>query len=211
MSVALLARNSAVAMAGGVASQALKFVIYIYVARRFSSAEFGSLSFAIAVYAFMFVISHFGLPVFGARQVAKRGRVSRSLVTAVLCSRACLAVLATGLALAALWFVQGVTRQESILVAVFGLSNLALAGFPDWAFQGLGRQGVSAVLNALCQALWLLLVVAGVQAGAGIVVVPVALCLSAFISAALGYVWLRRSGVLESHEGDALLSLAYYS
>jgi O-antigen/teichoic acid export membrane protein len=195
-----LTQSSVVAMAGGIVSQALKFLVVVYVAREFSSVEFGWFSFALAVNAFVFVISHFGLPVYGSREVVRSGHVAQHLLAAVLWSRALLALLGTGVALAALGFVPGVTRQEYFLVAIFGLSNVSLAGLFDWAFQGLNRQEASAALNVAWQFLWLAFVVAGVRAGAGILVVPISLCLAALIASFWGYVWLRKTDRLEKSD-----------
>ena len=73
-------RSSAIAMIGAIVPQCLRLVVVVYVARRFSSAQFGSFSFAMAVNAYVFVVAHFGLPLYGARAVAKAGRVSLRLV-----------------------------------------------------------------------------------------------------------------------------------
>lgn len=201
--LSVLTRRSMVALVGGLVSQLLKFVVLVYVARRFSSSEFGLVAFALAVYAYIFVVSHFGLPVHGSREVAKNGEVSLRLLAAVTCTRALLGLLAIGVALLVLSFLPGVTRQEYLLVAMFGLSNLTLAGFFDWAFQGLGRQEGSAILNMVWQGLWLFFTVVGVQAGAGISIVPISLFLSAFVAAAVGFVWLWRTGPLQREGWEA--------
>jgi O-antigen/teichoic acid export membrane protein len=62
--------------------------VILYVARRFSVSEFGLLSFAIAVNAYMFVISNFGLNVFGSRAVAQSRVVSRALLAEICCMEA---------------------------------------------------------------------------------------------------------------------------
>src|SRR5713101_8719423 len=92
---ATLTRQSAVAMAGGVLSQGLKFLVLIYVARRFSVSEFGLVSFAIAASGYTLTLSNFGLPVFGSRAVAASGHVSRGFLGEIACLRACLAVVGT--------------------------------------------------------------------------------------------------------------------
>ena len=133
----VLTQKSAIAMVGGVISQALKLLVFIFLARKFSTSQFGLIAFAIAMNAFMFVVSNFGLPIFGTREVAKNGRVPRHLLATVACTRACLALLATGVGVAVLAFVPGVTPEEYLLVAFFGLSNVAVAALFDWVFQGL--------------------------------------------------------------------------
>ena len=165
LSLQALTRQSALNMAGGLISQALKFLVVIYVARQFSVAEFGLFSFAVAVNAFMFVVSSFCRPVFGSRAVAQSGSVSRELVIQICWSRACLALLATGFAVGILALAPGVSRIELQLVVIFGLSNLALAGLFDWAFQGLHHQEISAILNVVWQGRWLVLTIASVRLG----------------------------------------------
>jgi O-antigen/teichoic acid export membrane protein len=193
LSLQALTRQSAVNMAGGLISQALKFLVVIYVARQFSVPEFGSFSFAWAVYAYIFVVSNFGLPMFGSRAVAQSGGVSQELAMEICWSRACLALLATVVTVAILALVPGVSRMELQLVGIFGLSNLAQAGLFDWAFQGLYRQEVSAVLNVIWQGGWLLLTVVSVRLGLGLRGVAMALFSSGLIASTVSYFWSKQA------------------
>lgn len=201
-SVSFLSRNSSIAMIGGLVSQGIRFLVIVYVARRFSVSEFGLLSFAIAVSAYQFVICHFGLPFFGSRAVAKAGRVSHGLLAEVFCVKACLALGGMALSTGVLALVPGVSRKELLLVALFGLSNLPLAGFLDWAFQGLHRQEVSAILNVILQGSWLMLTVAGIRFGMGVSAVPAALAAAALIASTIGYFWLKQTGHIGRFNGD---------
>jgi O-antigen/teichoic acid export membrane protein len=187
-----LTRQSAVNMAGGIISQALKFFVVIYVARKFSVPEFSLFSFAVAVNAYMFIVSNFGLPVFASRAVAKSGSVSRELMTEICGTRMCLALFTVTLAIGFLLLAPGVNRREITLVAVFGLSNVAQSGLLDWVFQGLQRLEVSAVLNVLCQGGWLSLAIVGVRLGFGLLAVPAALVASVVFASVVGYLWLGR-------------------
>jgi O-antigen/teichoic acid export membrane protein len=190
-------------MAGGLISQALKFLVVIYVARQFSVPEFGSFSFAWAVYAYMFVVSNFGLPVFGSRAVAQSGSVSRELATEICCSRAFLALLATVLAVGILALVPGVSRIELQLVGMFGMSNLAQAGLFDWAFQGLHHQEISAILNVVWQGGWLALTIVSVRLGLGLRGVALALITSALFATTVSYFWLKRATSFHRAEDDS--------
>jgi O-antigen/teichoic acid export membrane protein len=201
--VGALTRQSAVAMAGGVLSQGLKFLVYLYIARAFSSSDFGSVAFANAINAFIFVISQFGFPVFGSRSVARSGRVEPGLLFAVACCRAGLAVLGTVGALGFLAVTPGATTRDYALVACFGLSNVPLAGLFDWAFQGLSRQGASATLNVIWQFFWLAFTHIGARTWTNILVVPIALCAAGSVASLTGLVWLHFSRVMESANSDA--------
>jgi O-antigen/teichoic acid export membrane protein len=196
----MITRSSCIAMIGGAVSQGLKFLVIVYVARHFSVAEFGLLSFAIAVNAYMFVISNFGLNAFGARAVAISGKVSRHLLAEVCCLEAALALAGMMLALGILRFLPGLSRLEMYLIACFGLSNVIQAGLFDWVFQGLHRQEVSAALNIIWQGGWLVLTVMGIKFGMGVVAVPAALCTSALLAATVGHLWLRGAAWAEPAE-----------
>jgi O-antigen/teichoic acid export membrane protein len=198
----LLTRSAAIAVAGGLVSQGLKFLVILYVARHFSVSEFGLLSFAIAVNAYMFVISNFGLNVFGSRAVAQSGAVPGALLAEVCCLEVMLALAGMGFALSTLSFVPGVSHLELRLIALFGLSNTIQAGLFDWVFQGLHRQEVSAALNILWQGAWLALTVAGIRLGIGITAVPAALCASAVLAATVGYLWIRKTAWVEPSIGE---------
>jgi O-antigen/teichoic acid export membrane protein len=189
---ASLVRSSGTAIAGGLFSQALKAAVMIYVARIFGAADFGSFSFANSVNAFLFIIAQFGLPVFGAREVAQAGYLERRLLKAITEARLLLAVSGTVVALVVLYFVPGVTRTEFWLVAGFGLSNVALSGFFDWAFQGMGRLHLWATINIAWQALWLVFTIAAFYAHASIALVSFGFAAAALIAGMLGWPWLRR-------------------
>ena len=190
LSLEFLARSSSLGMVGGVVSQGLKFVVIVFIARHFAPSQFGWFSFAVAVNAVLFILAHFGLPIYGAREIARNG-VSSSLLTTIVISRVQLAVLGTAVAVAILMLLPGVTRQERVLVALFGLSNVPLGGFLDWAFQGLHRQDISAILNVLWQLLWLLIIALGIYKAQEIQIVGVSLVLSATIAAIISALWLR--------------------
>jgi O-antigen/teichoic acid export membrane protein len=189
---ASVVRSSGTAIAGGLVSQALKAAVMIYVARAFGTAEFGSFSFANSINAFLFIIAQFGLPVFGAREVAQSGRLDRGLLKAITEARLLLGGAGTLVALIVLYFVPGVPRTEFLLVAGFGLSNVALSGFFDWVFQGMGRLHLWATINIAWQALWLGFAILTVYAHGSITLVSFGFAAAALIAGMLGWPWLRR-------------------
>jgi O-antigen/teichoic acid export membrane protein len=189
---ASLMRSSGTAIAGGLVSQALKAGVMIYVARVFGAAEFGSFSFANSVNAFLFVIAQFGLPVFGAREVAQTGRLEKGLLKAITEARLLLAIIGMAVVLVVLHFAPGVTRSEFWLVVGFGLSNVALSGFGDWAFQGMGRLHLWAALNITWQGLWLILTIAVVHTRTPIVLLSFGYAAAALVAVLIGWPRLRR-------------------
>jgi O-antigen/teichoic acid export membrane protein len=203
---AVLTRNSWVALVGGLASQALKFLVVVYVARSYGATAFGSFSFAVSVNAFIFVVSNFGLPVFGAREVAQASRVSPGLTRSVSNARLLLAISATGVALAVLFFVPSVNGEELLLVLGFGLSDVMLAFLYDWAFQGMGKLHGWAALNVLWQGLWLVLSVAVVRAHTSIAAVSFAYAAGAGVAALVGWLWLKGMHAPSNSEPDSAYS-----
>jgi O-antigen/teichoic acid export membrane protein len=202
--IGTLTRNSAIAMGGGVLSQGLKFLVVVYLARILPVSEFGRISFAIAVNAYMFVIAHFGLPVFGSRAVATSGVVMRGLLIEIATLRAVLAFASMLVCVGILLLAPGVSRLETAMVAIFGLSNVVQAGLFDWVFQGLHRQEVSAALNIIWQGGWLVLTVVGIHLGMGILSVPAALTAAGVIASVAGYVWLRQTVEISRSHADRL-------
>ena len=189
---ASLAHSSGTAIAGGLVSQALKAAVMIYAARFFGAADFGSFSFANSVNAFLFMVAQFGLPMFGAREVAQSGRLERGLLKAITEARLLLAGVGTLVALVVLYLVPQVTRVEFWLVAGFGLSNVALSGFFDWAFQGMGRLHLWATINIACQALWLVFTIVAFYTHGSIILVSFGFASAALIAGMLGWPWLQR-------------------
>ncbi len=201
LSLSFLTRSSGIAMAGGLVSQGLKFLVVIYVARRFSPAEFGWFSFAVAVNAYLSIVSNFGLPVFGSRAVSKAGVVPRDLLEEIVCIRLFLALAATAVSVVILSMAPRVSHAEFVLVALFGLSNVPLSAFFDWVFQGLHRQGASAILNVVWQGGWLAFTAIGIGFGMGILAVATALATSALLASAVGYLWLRQTHMIVQTTG----------
>jgi len=147
-------------------------------------------------------LSNFALPVFGSPAVAASGHVSRGFLGEIACLRACLAVVGTIGTIGILCLAPRVSRLELLLVGIFGLSNVALAGLFDWAFQGLHRQEVSATLNIIWQGGWLALTVAGMHLGMGVLAVPAGLAAAALVASAVGYFWLRQTGQIRHGDND---------
>lgn len=188
----VLVRSSGIAITGGLVSQALKAVVMIFVARAFGTAQFGSFSFANSVNAFLFIIAQFGLPVFGARELAQAGKLERGLLKAIAEARLLLAIAGSMVVLAVLYFVSQMTREEFWMVAGFGLSNVAMSGLFDWAFQGMGRLHLWAATNIICQGMWLAFTLVIVHERASITLVAFAYAAAALVAALIGWPWLRR-------------------
>lgn len=179
-------------MAGGLVSQALKMAVLIYIARAYGATEFGAFSFAYSINAFLYVISQFGLGTFATREVAQTGRFDPQLFKSVSEARLLLAFLGAIVALGILSVIPQVTRSELYLVAGFGLSNAALAGLSDWAFQGIGKLHGWAALNITWQAAWLLFTVVAVRKSAPIQAISLAYAAAALLASLTGWVWWRR-------------------
>lgn len=187
-----ITRQSLVNMAGGVISQGLKFLVFVLIARQFAPAEFGEFSFAWAVNSFIFVIANFGLPTFGARRVSNNGTIGSAFALEMFLCRCGLGLAGTLLGELLVIVQPHANVTEAWLVGIFGLSNIAQAGIFDWAFQGLGRLDISAILNITWQALWLAMTRIGFSFGAGVRVVGTAMLLSAGLTSGLSYILLRR-------------------
>ena len=180
-------------MAGGLVSQLLKVLVLVYVARVYGAAEFGSFSFAYSIYAFLYVVSQFGLPTFAAREVAQTQRLDPRLFKTISEARLLLAVFSAIVALVVLSLIPQVSREELYLVAGFGLSNVALAFFSDWVFQGMGKLHGWAALNIIWQGAWLFLTFLAIRAGASIRIISFAFAAGALIATLAGWVWWGRS------------------
>jgi O-antigen/teichoic acid export membrane protein len=187
-----ITRQSLVNMAGGVISQGLKFWVFVLIARQFAPTEFGEFSFAWAVNSFIFVIANFGLPTFGARRVSNNGTIGSTFALEMFLCRCGLGLAGTFLGELLVLVQPHANVTEAWLVGIFGLSNVAQAGIFDWAFQGLGRLDISAILNITWQALWLAMTSIGFRFGAGVQFVGTAMFLSAGLTSGLSYILLRR-------------------
>ena len=86
--------NFSYGLAGRLLSQALSFVLMIYLARTLGPADFGSLNFAIAIVGYFSILATLGLQVEGVRITAREQQAPVKSVNLIFSLRIYLAICA---------------------------------------------------------------------------------------------------------------------
>ena len=129
--------NFSYGLAGRLLSQALSFVLMIYLARTLGPADFGSLNFAIAIVGYFSILATLGLQVEGVRITAREQQAPVKSVNLIFSLRIYLAICAYFLLLlyAYLCFFHTDLRFF-YLIALYGLGLFSSAFLLDWYFVG---------------------------------------------------------------------------
>ncbi len=179
--------NFSYGLAGRLLSQALSFVLMVYLARTLGPSEYGSLSLAIAIVGYFSVLATLGLQVEGVRIIAREQQNSFKSVSLIFSLRLYFAICSYLLLIlyAYFYFFDSNLRFFNLL-ALYGLSLLSSAFFLDWYF--IGREELHSLTIAtlmgsiFCSAMTLWFV----NSVADIYYIP----LMAFIGAILSSVYL---------------------
>jgi O-antigen/teichoic acid export membrane protein len=187
----ILARYLVLATAN-VAARALAFAAMVAVVRAYGAADFGAIGFATSVVAYAAMFGACGLDVLSVRAVAGRAAPMARLTSTVVLLRLALGAAAY-LALIVLAVTAPALRAVAGLVAVYGLSLLVSPLSLTWVAEGLQTVGVLALADLGTQALSLLVLLAGLEAGAGLWAVPAAQVAAELTVAAGVFLWARRA------------------
>lgn len=142
------ARNFLSLSVGQIISQAILFLIIIYLARTLGAAGFGKIAFAQAVVLYFTLIANLGLTTLGIREVARNKDRVDNYVGNILSLRLVLALLSFFLLLAFVSLIHK-TTEVKYLIVFFGFSLFSSALWLGWLFQGVEKMGFIALSRIL--------------------------------------------------------------
>lgn len=152
-----IVKNATSLLVSGIIAQFLGFLAIVYLARVLCPADFGKISFAMAIVIYFTVVANLGLPLLGTKKVAReRGKI-RDYLGSILTLRLCLAVLGFGLLLLMTLFLDKPADIKYLLI-LYGLGLIPSALLLDWAFQGVERMEYIGLGRILVGATFLALV-----------------------------------------------------
>jgi len=175
-------------------SQAILFLVVVYLARTLGAANFGELTFSQAVVLYFTLIANLGLTTLGIREVARNKDRIGDYVGNILSLRLVLALFSFFLLLA---FVSSIhkTTQVKYLITFFGLSLFSSALWLGWLFQGVEKMGFIAFSRILDSSFYGMLVFLLIKNSQQILVIPFLWvggnCLATLF---LIYIFLKRFG-----------------
>ena len=173
------------------ASRLLTFVALVYIARRLGVQPFGQVNFALAIFTYSTLLTHFGLMTFGTREVARHPGQIQGQVTRILSLRMAL-TLASFLLLLVFTYLVTLDRQLKILIVLFGFSLFPTAALMDWAFKGVERMNVVGVIEIVRAIPYLALILFCVKQPSQALRIPIFYFLSTALAALLGLALFRR-------------------
>jgi len=132
-------------------SQAILFLVIVYLARTLGAAGFGKIAFAQAVILYFALIANMGLSTLGIREMARNKDKIDKYVGNILSLRLVLALLSLFLLLAFVTLIHKPT-QLKYLILFFGFSLFSYALSLEWLFQSLEKMGfigISRIMDKL--------------------------------------------------------------
>jgi O-antigen/teichoic acid export membrane protein len=178
---------------GDTASRVLLFVATLYLGQVLGREAFGQVNFAQAIVVYFLWFANMGLPLLGAREVARDRAVLPDVVGRVVSTRLALTTLGFAL-LVGLTLVVEQLRELRLLVLGFGLWLFPQALLLDWVYQGVENTRPAGVARFVDRLVALLLVVLLVHGAADAVRVPWAWLAGGLAGAAWLAIAYRRSG-----------------
>jgi O-antigen/teichoic acid export membrane protein len=178
-----VAKNTFALLVSGAALHAFSFLAMVWLGRVLSPDSFGKINFAMAVASYFVLLTNFGLPLLGTRELAKDHSVAADLVAHVFLLRIVLAVCSFTLLSIVAWVLPN-PGQDKLLILLFGGGIFFSALSIDWVFQAMERMEFIGIGRFLAGALFLALVFFFVSNDRQLVRVPVFQAAGGFLSAA---------------------------
>ncbi len=196
------------ALGGGeILARLVAFATTTLLARRLGPEGFGILGFASALCGYFALAVGGGLNDLAARDVARHPAGAAGIYRLVLAVRAPLALGALALLVAAAWLLPRPDAQRAV-IALSGLSLIALALDPSWAIKALRRSGLAALAMVGTQTVALVGVALFVLGPADVLRVPVVQFVAEATSGLLLAVFVLRAGAAPAPRwGDGLALL----
>ncbi len=187
----VLIKNTLSLLFSGAISVVFSYLTLIYLARVLGAGDFGKLNFALAIAIYFTIIADMGLPLFGARTIARQRSKVKAHMDKIISLRLCLAVVSfILLLLAALLLNQ--PREVKYLIILYGLGMVPAALLLEWVFQGIEKMEYIGLSRILSRASVFFLVFAFVKGPDQLLLVPCLQFLGNSIAVALLLVVLWR-------------------
>jgi O-antigen/teichoic acid export membrane protein len=189
-----VARNFLALGSGEAVSRLIAFAATVYIARALGASLYGVIGFATAVMLYLSHVADAGIELgIGVREIAaapsRLAAIASPLLTGRLLLAAALALLTALLGLLLL------PEPDGAVLAIYGLTLLAVGGSSRWVHYGLDRTALVAITRAAGQVVVLLLVLALVRGPGDVAAVPAAQVVGDTLVALVLLWWLSRGGV----------------
>lgn len=175
-------------------SQAVLFLVIIYIARTLGADGFGKIAFAQAVILYFSLIANLGLSTLGIREVARNKNNVDSYVGNILSLRLLLTALSFFLLLAFIAVI-GKSPEEKYLLIFFGVSLFSSALWLGWLFQAVEKMGFIAWARVLDKIFYGALVILLVKDSRQLLTIPWLYVGGSFLATGfLFYIFIRKFG-----------------
>ncbi len=173
----------------------LSFVATIYLARVLGPGGFGEINFAIAIIAYFMLIANLGLPMLGAREIARDKDKIKDYVGNIVALRLTLAAIAFCLLLLFAFLIQKPTEIKYLII-LYGLGLFPFALQLLWLFQGIEKMEYMAVSQVLGAAFYMASILYFIKSPEQLLAIPViyVVCMTFLPAVFLVVFFIRRFG-----------------
>jgi len=190
-------KNTFSLLFSGIISQAIGFVVIVYLARILNPDNFGKISFALAIITYFSLITNLGLPLLGTREIARDKKKINEYLGNILTMRLCLAFLSFGLLLLITYFLNK-PLEIKYLIILYGLGLIPSSLLLDWVFQGLEKMeyiGLGRILSRLIYAALVLFFIKGQKQ---LLLIPcIAVISNLLVTGFLFFIFIKKFGKLK--------------
>lgn len=189
----LVARNFLALGSGEVIARIVAFIATIYIARTLGAEYYGIIGFATAIVLYLSRIADGGMELgVGIREIAADPGRLQAVAPSILTARVLVALVLSGvLGLLGLFVF---AQPEGTVLALYGLTLLAVGASSRWIYLGLERTSLVAVVRTGGEVLMVLLVVTIVRQPDDLTRIPVAQFIGDALAAIVLLAWLIARG-----------------
>lgn len=192
-----IVKNTFSLLFSGIISQAIGFVVIVYLARVLNPDNFGKISFALAIITYFSLITNLGLPLLGTREIARDKKKIGEYLGNILTMRLCLAFLSFGLLLLITYFLNK-PLEIKYLIILYGLGLIPSALLLDWVFQGLEKMEYIGLGRILSRLIYAVLVLSFIKGQKQLLLIPcIAVASNLLVTGFLFFIFIKNFGKLK--------------
>jgi len=166
-----IVKNTTSLFFSGVFTRLLNSIIVVYLARVMGPGDFGKINFAVAIVAYFTMFANLGMPLLGAREIARDRENINYYLSNILTLRLCISILSFALLLL-ITFLLNKPFEIKYLIILYGLGLIPSALLLDWAFQGVEKMEYVGGGNILTAIIYVVLVLLFVKSPEELLLIP---------------------------------------
>jgi len=180
-----------------VISKLISASVLLYLIRILTPDEFGILSFAQALVAYLVIITNMGLDKLGARKVARDPKDYRRIMSTVMLMKSLQALISFALLVVFLAVIKKPLLTKSMAL-LYGIMAFAQILIPEWFYQGVEKMEYIALYRIICSVVSAVGLLAIIRSSEYLIYIPIIYTTATFIGIfVLLIIFIKKYGALK--------------